>query len=142
MPPPRGVERLHRAMVHALNELAERAVAAAGRTREDLLEAVMVGNPVMHHLVLGLDPSGLGGAPFALALSAAADVKARDLGLRFHPAAYVHTLPCIAGHVGADHVAGLLAEAPPLADDTGLIVDVGNNAEIPVGGARGVGWAS
>ena len=142
MTQPQGVERLHRAIVHALNELAERAVAAAGRTREDLLEAVIVGNPVMHHLVLGLDPSGLGGAPFALALSAAADTKARDLGLRFHPAAYVHTLPCIAGHVGADHVAVLLAEAPQMADDTVLIVDVGTNAEISVGGRSGMACAS
>ena len=142
MTEPQGVDRLHRAVIRALNELAERAAASAGRTLDDVLDAVVVGNPVMHHLVLGLDPSGLGGAPFALAVSAAVDVKARDLGLHLSPAARVHTLPCIAGHVGADHVAVLLAESPQTSDETLLIVDVGTNAEISVGGRNGVACAS
>jgi uncharacterized 2Fe-2S/4Fe-4S cluster protein (DUF4445 family) len=137
-----GVERLHRAIIRTLNELAEKAAAAAGRSLDDVLEAVVVGNPTMHHLVLGLDPGALGTSPFALALSAAADTKARDLGLRFNPAAYVHTLPCIAGHVGADHVAVLLAEAPQASDEIALVVDVGTNAEISVGSRAGLACAS
>ncbi len=142
MTEPQGVDRLHRAVIRALNELAERAVASANRSLDDVLDAVIVGNPVMHHLVLGLDPSGLGGAPFALAVSAAVDVKARDLGLHLSPATRVHTLPCIAGHVGADHVAVLLAESPQTSDETLLIVDVGTNAEITVGGRSGLACAS
>ena len=142
MTEPQGVDRLHRAVVRALNELAERAAASAGRSLDDILDAVVVGNPVMHHLVLGLDPSGLGGAPFALAVSAAVDIKARDLGFHLNPAARVHTLPCIAGHVGADHVAVLLAESPQTSEETLLIVDVGTNAEISVGGRQGLACAS
>jgi uncharacterized 2Fe-2S/4Fe-4S cluster protein (DUF4445 family) len=137
-----GVERLHRAILRVLNDLTERAVATAGRGLEDVMDAVVVGNPIMHHLVLGLDPSGLGTAPFALALSAAADTKARDLGLKLNPAAYVHTLPCLAGHVGADHMAVLLAEAPHASEAVSLVVDVGTNAEISVGNRDGLACAS
>jgi uncharacterized 2Fe-2S/4Fe-4S cluster protein (DUF4445 family) len=72
----------------------------------------------------------LGGAPFALANRDAMDYKARDLGLRLHPGANVHVLPAEAGHVGADNVAGLLAEEPYNLDGITLMVDIGTNAEI------------
>ncbi|HET7009864.1 MAG TPA: ASKHA domain-containing protein, partial [Anaerolineales bacterium] len=142
MTQPQGVERMHRAIIRTLNDLAEKAVSTAGRALDDILDAVVVGNPIMHHLVLGLDPSSLGAAPFAPALTAAADTKARDLGLKFNPSAYVHTLPCIAGHVGADHLAVLLAEAPHALDEISLVVDVGTNAEISIGGRAGLACAS
>jgi uncharacterized 2Fe-2S/4Fe-4S cluster protein (DUF4445 family) len=71
--------------------------------------------------------------PFALANRDAMDVKARDLGLRLHPAANVHVLPAEAGHVGADNVAVLIAEEPHRQEQIELIVDVGTNAEIVLG---------
>ncbi len=130
---PQGLSRLHRAVIRTLNELAEKATKTAGLAQDDILEAVVVGNPVMHHLFLGIHPRELGGAPFTPAVGSALDLKARDLGLDFHPAARLHTLPLIAGHVGADNVAVLLAEAPDEQDDVMLIVDVGTNAEIVLG---------
>ena len=133
MSEPQGVERMHRAVVRALNELAARATAAIGLSVEDVLDCVVVGNPVMHHLLLGIDPVELGGAPFSLATSRALDFKARDLGLNLGVAAHVHILPCIAGHVGADHVAVLLAEAPHKQDEMMLVIDVGTNAELSLG---------
>ncbi len=137
-----GVERMHRAIVRLINEMAGRAAAAAGRAPDAILEAVAVGNPVMMHLLLGLDPTSLGGAPFAPAVSSALDLRARDLGLTFHPAARLHVLPCIAGHVGADHLAVLLAEAPHLREDLSLVIDVGTNAELSLGNRQGVHCAS
>jgi uncharacterized 2Fe-2S/4Fe-4S cluster protein (DUF4445 family) len=92
----------------------------------------VVGNSIMHHLFLGLDPRELGAAPFALAVDEPLDLRASDLGLRLAPTARVHILPCIAGHVGADHVAVLLAEAPHRQDEVVLVIDVGTNAEISV----------
>lgn len=134
MAQPQGVERMHRAIIRAVNELAEAATRRAGLTAESILDAVLVGNTVMHHLLLGIDPVELGGTPFAPATSDPVDLRARDLGLLFHPAARVHVLPCIAGHVGADHVAALLAEAPHEQDRLLLVVDVGTNAEMSLGG--------
>ena len=109
---------------------------------EDVLDAVLVGNPVMHHLFLGIDPVALGGAPFAPAVASALDLKARDLGLKLGAAARVHVLPCIAGHVGADSLAVQLAEAPHLQDERMLVVDVGTNAEIVLGTRQQVYCAS
>ena len=79
---------------------------------DDILEAVFVGNPIMHHLFLDIDPTELGGAPFALTVSGALSFPARDIGLRLNNGAQVYMLPCIAGHVGADAAAVTLAESP------------------------------
>jgi uncharacterized 2Fe-2S/4Fe-4S cluster protein (DUF4445 family) len=128
-----GVERMHRAALRAVTDLAEKACAQIGQTPECILDAVLVGNTIMIHLLLGIDPVELGGAPFALASAGPVDLRARDLGLAFAPSARVHTLPCIAGHVGADHVGVLLAEAPHQQDEMALVVDVGTNAEMSLG---------
>lgn len=128
-----GLDKMHQAIIEALNSLAARAARAAGLQLRDIHEAVLVGNTTMIHILLGINPQELGGAPFALANRDAMNVKARELGLRFHPAAYVHVLPAEAGHVGADNVGVLIAEEPHLHKETVLIVDVGTNAEIVLG---------
>ncbi len=87
----------------------------------------------MHHLVLGLDPTELGGAPFALTIDGAYEARARQLGLDIAPGACLYALPCIAGHVGADAAGMVLAEGPYLRDELTLLVDVGTNAEIVFG---------
>src|SRR5207245_5599558 len=86
-----------------------------------------------HHLLLGIDPVELGGAPFALATDSPLDLHAAELGLALHPGARVYTLPCVAGHVGADAAAMILAERPDLSEKLTLLVDVGTNAEIVLG---------
>jgi uncharacterized 2Fe-2S/4Fe-4S cluster protein (DUF4445 family) len=90
----------------------------------------------MHHLLLGIDPTPLGGAPFALATDRAVRTSAAELGLRAHAGARVYVLPCIAGHVGADTAGVILAEEPHLAERMTLVVDVGTNAEIVLGDRR------
>ncbi len=131
---PQGVNRLNRAVIKAINDLARAVAEKAGLDSRSITDIVLVGNTVMHHLYLGIDPVQLGAAPFALAVSDALDLNARDLGLNaFHPAAKAHILPCIAGHVGADNVGVLLAELPNLDDQVTLIVDIGTNAEILLG---------
>ena len=130
---PGGLDKMHMAIIEALNGLAARAARAAGRQLRDIHDAVFVGNTTMIHILLGINPQELGGAPFALATRDAVDVKARELGLRFHPGASVHVLPAEAGHVGADNVGVLLAEEPHRQDEMTLLVDVGTNAEIVLG---------
>jgi uncharacterized 2Fe-2S/4Fe-4S cluster protein (DUF4445 family) len=100
---------------------------------EDILELTIVGNPIMHHLLLGIDPIPLGSAPFALATDGPVRTTAAELDLPAHPGARVYVLPCIAGHVGADAAGAILAETPYLADEVTLLVDVGTNAEIVLG---------
>jgi uncharacterized 2Fe-2S/4Fe-4S cluster protein (DUF4445 family) len=118
----------------ALNALIGTLKAEAGITPEQIMEAVFVCNPVMHHLLLGIDPVELGQAPFALATSKSISIEGRDLDLNaINDAARIFILPCIAGHVGADAAAVALSEAPSEQDDLTLIVDVGTNAEILLG---------
>jgi uncharacterized 2Fe-2S/4Fe-4S cluster protein (DUF4445 family) len=117
-----------------LNELMRALTDQAGFEPGDILEIALVGNPIMHHLVLGLDPTELGGAPFALAADQPLRLRALDLDLEVNEGARVFVLPCIAGHVGADTAGMILAEAPYGRDDVSLLVDVGTNAEIVLGG--------
>ena len=128
-----GTEKMHDAIIKALNKLAAQAAYSAGLRARDIHEMTVVGNTTMIHLFLGIDPRELGGAPFALAIREAMNIKARDLGLKLHPGAYVHVLPAEAGHVGADNVGVLIAEEPHRSVETVLIVDVGTNAEIVLG---------
>jgi uncharacterized 2Fe-2S/4Fe-4S cluster protein (DUF4445 family) len=129
-----GAGRMTAAIREALSDLAGELLAEAEADPEMLVEAVVVGNPVMHHLLLGLDPVPLGQAPFALGTSEPLDFPAAEIGLSgINPSARVHVLPCIAGHVGADAAAVVLATRPDLADELTLVVDVGTNAEIVLG---------
>lgn len=130
---PGGEQEMTKAVRRALNELATAAAAEAGVDRQDILEATFVGNPIMHHLLLGINPVELGGAPFALATDQALTVWATELDLAIHPNARVYVLPCIAGHVGADTAGVILSEAPYQSDRMELMVDVGTNAEIVLG---------
>jgi uncharacterized 2Fe-2S/4Fe-4S cluster protein (DUF4445 family) len=130
---PGSEKELTRAVRGCLAKLTAELANDAGVSRDDILEITLVGNPIMHHLLLGLDPTELGGAPFALAIDEAVRRPARDLGLPVHPGARAYVLPCIAGHVGADSAGVMLSEGPYLGDEVNLIVDVGTNAEIVLG---------
>jgi len=130
---PGGDEEMTRTVREGINQLVEQLLEQTGVERDTLLDAVLVGNPVMHHLFLGLDPVELGGAPFALAIQGSLNLPARELGLNFAAGARAYLLPCIAGHVGADAAAVVLAEAPYKQDAITLIIDVGTNAEIILG---------
>ena len=130
---PDGREGMTNAVREAINGLVEKVCAEGDVSREDILDAVFVGNPVMHHLFLGIDPTELGGAPFALAASGAQHLKASDIDIKLNKGARVYMLPCIAGHVGADAAAATLTEGPHRQDEQMLLVDIGTNAEIVLG---------
>lgn len=128
-----GASRLTSIVRLALDELVGELVVEAGVERSDVLELTLVGNPIMHHLALGLDPRELGTAPFALVTTSSLNTPAVELGLDVHRGARVYTLPCIAGHVGADAAGAVLSEGPHRGDSLQLLVDVGTNAELVLG---------
>ncbi len=130
---PEGAGEMTRVVRKAIDDLVAGLALRAGIKRADILELAIVGNPIMHHLLLGIDPTPLGGAPFALATDRAVRLPAAELGLRVNPGARAYILPCIAGHVGADTAGVLLAETPYRSERLQLIVDVGTNAELILG---------
>lgn len=139
---PDGDQALTKAVREAIVTLIGKVCGEAGADPADIIDAVFVGNPIMHHLLLGIDPRELGGAPFALATSGSLNFRARELDLPVNEGARVYTLPCIAGHVGADAAGATLAEGPHRAEEITLLVDVGTNAEIVLGNRHRIVAAS
>jgi uncharacterized 2Fe-2S/4Fe-4S cluster protein (DUF4445 family) len=121
---------LRQAAVGGLNRLAEELCTEAGVTPGDVVEAVVVGNTAMHHLLLGLPTEQLALSPFVPAVSKELSLKARDVGLALAPGAYVYLPPNIAAFVGADHVAMLLATAEEWRGTCAIVLDIGTNTEI------------
>ncbi|MEM0923997.1 MAG: ASKHA domain-containing protein, partial [Pseudomonadota bacterium] len=130
---PGGAADMTAAVRETINAIIGQLATEALIGREEIMEGVFVGNPVMHHLLLGIDPVELGWAPFALATSTSLTLWAKEIDLTMHPDARLYVLPCIAGHVGADAAAVALSESPHKQDEMTLVVDVGTNAEIILG---------
>jgi uncharacterized 2Fe-2S/4Fe-4S cluster protein (DUF4445 family) len=131
-----GLERMHGLIIDGLNRLISDITRKCGLAPEDILELTIVGNTVMHHFFLRIDPQYLGLAPFPPVVRQSINLKARDLGLKAHPSASVHILPVEAGFVGADNVGVLIAEEPYHQDQMVLIIDIGTNGELVMGSRK------
>jgi len=133
---PGGDTDMTEAVVGAINELIIDVSTQAEIDITDILEMSFVANPVMHHLLLGINPVELGGAPFALTTDEALTVDAASMGVQAHAQARAYLLPCVAGHVGADTAGVVLSEQPQQLEEITLLVDVGTNAEIVLGNSQ------
>ena len=128
-----GTDKLKETVQESLNSLFQALIKETEIDPKLVVELSIVCNPVMHHLLLGINPTELGQAPFALASSDSLYFKNDHIGLNFLDNANLYLLPCIAGHVGADAAAVILSEAPNESEETVLIIDVGTNAELILG---------
>ena len=127
----KGLATLNKSVIEGINELTRKIAEKHGVKLDSVFEIVFVANPIMHHLLLGINPKELGQAPFPLVFSDSLNIKSKDIGLILNPESYVYTVPCIGGHVGADAASVLIAEQPQkLKDTTTLLIDIGTNAEI------------
>ena len=127
----KGLATLNNSVIQGINELTRKIAEKHGIKLDSVFEIVFVANPIMHHLLLGIDPKELGQAPFPLVFSDSLNIKSKDIGLILNQESYVYTVPCIGGHVGADAASVLIAEQPQkLKDTTTLLIDIGTNAEI------------
>lgn len=163
MTTPDGLQRMSDDIVEGVNELIAKAVAEThpplkkvkkkkgeegpdefveapeeGKTylrikTEDVEDITIGFNTAMHHIFLGLDPQFVGMAPFPPVIHHSMDIRARDLGIKVNPSAYIFVLPNEAGFVGADNVGVLICEEPYKSDDIQLIIDIGTNGELVLG---------
>jgi len=131
-----GLKQMNRAIIKGVNQIAGRAAARAGIKRTDIIDFAVVGNTCMHHIFLNIDPEYLGRTPFSPSVHHSLNIKARDLGIKIAPSAYVHVLPIEAGFVGADNVGVLIAEEPYNQDEILLIIDIGTNGELIMGNRK------
>jgi len=117
-------------LVETVNQAVEELCAEAGARPDEIVDSVFVGNTVMHHLFCGLPVRQLGTAPYIPAVASPLSFRAQEIGLRFSPGARAYLPANIAGYVGADHTAALLAGGFTEDDRTAVLVDIGTNTEI------------
>jgi uncharacterized 2Fe-2S/4Fe-4S cluster protein (DUF4445 family) len=129
---PGNLEKLHRLAAEAIGDLIVELCKKRNIDPATLAAMTLAGNTAMSHLFLGIDPTGLGQAPFAGALSAGVRVEARELGLPLHPRAPVYVFPCIGGFIGGDIVAGILLTKLRRQSGVSVLVDIGTNGEVVV----------
>ena len=125
-----GDEKLTIAVRTKITEMLHEACENLELDWNKLLEVVLVGNPIMHHIFFGISPVELGQAPFTLSIRGWLDVDAKDLDFDLYPKTRLSFLPLIAGHVGADTAAAYLSQMDIMQSETALLVDIGTNAEI------------
>lgn len=127
---PDALAEMRRLLVSELNRLIEEAADEAGVAPGDIVDAVVVGNPTMQHILLGVNPEPLGRGPYLPVWSEGVEIEAGQLGLRVLPRARVFVFPSIAGYVGGDTLAAVLTRGPEFYRGTHLLVDVGTNGEV------------
>lgn len=125
--------KLQSIVVESVNRLIADAVKKIGISTEEIYDLTVSGNTVMHHIFFGISPKYVALSPFPVSVKNSFDIKAKDIGLKVNPAAYVHALPPIAGFVGSDTVAGILATEIYKSKEKSMLIDIGTNAEIVVG---------
>jgi uncharacterized 2Fe-2S/4Fe-4S cluster protein (DUF4445 family) len=130
---PARTTELHRLLIDETNRMLAELAASARIDPAYIYEMTVAGNSVMQHLFLNISPAHLGVMPFPLAIKDAVTVRPHELGLALAPAGQVWVFPHIAGFVGGDTVAGILASEMYQADETQLLIDIGTNGEIVMG---------
>ena len=133
MKAPDNSVQLKSSVLSAINQLLERSCKLAGIATSQVYELVIVGNTAMHHFLLGIESRYLALSPYVPAVKEAINLHAKDLGILAHPHANVRILPLIAGYVGADAVADVLASGVMESDELSLLLDIGTNTELFVG---------
>lgn len=121
---------LQKMAVDELNRMIAEAAEEAGVAREDIADAVVVGNPTMQHILLGINPEPLGRGPYLPVLSEGVEVEAASLGLDIIAGAPAFVLPMPAGYIGGDTLAAVLTRGPEFYRGNNLLVDIGTNGEV------------
>ena len=125
-----NLKKLKSEVLKAINLAIKKICRESKVEREDILEATFVGNTVMHHIFLGLPVKQLGLAPFTMATNEPLEIKAREVGLEISPGGYIYFPPPIAGFVGSDHLAMLIASGIETDKGNLIVIDIGTNTEI------------
>ncbi len=137
---PGNLRKLHTRIVGLLNQHIEQICRDSGVLAKWIYKVVVVGNTCMHHILLGIDPSHVGLAPYAPVMRHAVTVSARELFLKVAPEARVCLLPLVAGFVGADAVGVALATRIYDSAEIRIAVDIGTNGEVLLGSRERL-WA-
>ena len=127
-----------RCIIDAVNRLIREACEKSGLSPQDIADITVAGNTAMHHMFLGVTPRYLSLSPYPAVLRRGLEIRATDLGLQTAPDSRAYLFPVIAGFVGGDAVADIIATEIHLARDLSMLIDIGTNAEIILGNSKGL----
>lgn len=130
---PGGLQELQRAAVVTVNRLIDDLLETLRLSRDDVKVAVCSGNTTMAHLFFGLEPEYIRLEPYIPAANTMPAVRARQLGLKIHPGAWVQFLPGVASYIGGDITAGVLLTGMAERGEMSLLIDAGTNGEMVLG---------
>lgn len=133
-----SLRELQEIVVKGVNQILAEVCSQTAISHNHVYEATIVGNTVMHHLFMGISPKFVGLSPYTPAIQKSIDVKASKLGLKMNPRGNVHVLPVVAGFVGADCVAAVLATGIYKSSDICFLIDIGTNTEVVIGSKDGL----
>ncbi|NVM18551.1 MAG: DUF4445 domain-containing protein [Candidatus Lokiarchaeota archaeon] len=128
-----GLLKLNAAVLSALNAIINETCTEAKISPSQIYEATFVGNSVMHHIFLNIDPSYIGLSPYVPAFKKELNVQAKDINIKINRGGYAYVLPLIAGYVGADTMGVILSSEIDNESELTLAIDVGTNGEIIIG---------
>lgn len=134
----KALKKLQEMTIEAINILINDSCKEAGVNPNNIYEVTVVGNTAMHHFFLGIQPKYLSLAPYVPAIKRSIDIRANSLKIQANPQANVHVLPVIAGFVGADAVADVLATGIHELNEMCLLMDIGTNGEVFVGNRKDI----
>lgn len=133
-----NLEELHKSVIDAVTNMISEACGKLDLKQSEIYDVVVVGNTAMHHFFFNIDPMSVGKSPYAAVVERPLNVRAKDLGLGVNKGACVHSPPNIAGFVGADAVADIIATEIHRAEELTLLIDIGTNVEIILGDRTGL----
>ena len=136
-----GMDLLGKSVADGINKIIANCLRTVEKERDDIDEAVIVGNTTMQHAFAGIHINSLGFAPYFPVSRFIPDMTASDLRLDLNPGTNVHFFPMVSGFVGGDTMGVIIAESPHKRDDLSLIIDIGTNGEIVLGNKKGL-WAT
>ncbi|MFX1416365.1 MAG: ASKHA domain-containing protein [Promethearchaeota archaeon] len=126
----KGSLTLKRVVLAGFNDLVRALSESTGVSVDSIVRMSVVGNPAMHHLLLGLDVSSLGRAPYNPVIKESLKTSGAVLGLDTAKDVEVYLAPNIAGFVGGDTAAFILSQRLDETDEIILGIDIGTNGEI------------
>lgn len=132
------LDELRSVAINGINKMIIETCEKNAINTNNIYEATVVGNTAMHHIFLGIQPKNIALAPYVPVIKRSLNVKSSQSRLCINPNGVVHTLPVIAGFVGADNVAALLSTALHKSDDVSLLLDIGTNTEVDLGNKKDV----
>lgn len=132
---PDGLEKLHHAVVDVMNEMLETFTEETSVDLNDVTCACVAGNTTMIHLLLRIDPSHIRKEPYVPTANFLSPVRASEAGLKISPHGQLFCLPGVSSYVGGDITAGVLSCGVSCSKDLELLIDIGTNGEICLGGS-------